>query len=320
MVIPSSLTSCEMGRNHCYENTLRFPWEACNKYFLRRRLFTMSQWIPEVTLNDGLTLPAVGLGTYKLNGNEGANAIRNAVRLGYRLIDSAYNYENEGTVGEAIRRSSVPRQDLIVTSKLPGRYQSYDKAVSTIQESLYRANLDYYDLYLIHWPNPKQDTYVEAWEALIDAKKWGLIRSIGVCNFLPEHLKRLEKETGVKPSINQIELHPFFNQENQRKWHEENNIITESWSPLGRANAVLHNEAIQKIAEHHQKNVAQVILRWHYQLGAITIPKSASPKRQLENISIFDFSLDETEMGMISELTRPDGRLKNQDPATYEEF
>ncbi|WP_085993850.1 aldo/keto reductase [Oceanobacillus senegalensis] len=280
----------------------------------------MSQWIPEVTLNDGLTLPAVGLGTYKLNGNEGANAIRNAVRLGYRLIDSAYNYENEGTVGEAIRRSSVPRQDLIVTSKLPGRYQSYDKAVSTIQESLYRANLDYYDLYLIHWPNPKQDTYVEAWEALIDAKKWGLIRSIGVCNFLPEHLKRLEKETGVKPSINQIELHPFFNQENQRKWHEENNIITESWSPLGRANAVLHNEAIQKIAEHHQKNVAQVILRWHYQLGAITIPKSASPKRQLENISIFDFSLDETEMGMISELTRPDGRLKNQDPATYEEF
>ena len=192
----------------------------------------MSKSIPEITLNDGLTLPVIGLGTYKLKGNEGANAIQSAIDPGYRLIDSAYNYENEGTVGEAVRRSSVPREELRVTSKLPGRYQEYDKAVTTIQESLYRANLDYYDLYLIHWPNPKQDTYVEAWQALIDAKKWGLIRSIGVCNFLPEHLERLEKETGVKPSINQIELHPFFNQEQQRKWHEQNNITTESWSPV----------------------------------------------------------------------------------------
>ena len=155
--------------------------------------------------------------------------------MGYRLIDSAYNYENEGTVGEAVRRSSVPREELRITSKLPGRYQTYDKAVTTIQESLYRANLDYYDLYLIHWPIPKQDTYVEAWQALIDAKKWGLIRSIGVCNFLPEHIERLEKETGVKPSVNQIELHPFFNQAEQRKYHEEHNIATESWSPFTRA-------------------------------------------------------------------------------------
>jgi diketogulonate reductase-like aldo/keto reductase len=203
---------------------------------------------------------------------------------------------------------------------LPGRYQAYDKAVTTIQESLYRANLDYYDLYLIHWPNPKQDTYVEAWQALIDAKKWGLIRSIGVCNFLPEHIERLEKETGVKPSTNQIELHPFFNQAEQRKWHEENNIKTESWSPLARASEVLHNDTIQSIANNHNKSVSQVILRWHYQLGAISIPKSASPVRQLENISIFDFTLSETEMNMISGLTRSDGRLKNQDPATYEEF
>ena len=177
----------------------------------------MSNNIPEITLNDGFTLPVIGLGTYKLNGNEGANAIQSAIDMGYRLIDSAYNYENEGTVGEAVRRSSVPREQLRVTSKLPGRYQAYDKAVTTIQESLYRANLDYYDLYLIHWPKPKQDTYVEAWQALIDAKKWGLIRSIGVCNFLPEHIERLERETGVKPSVNQIELHPFFNQAEQRK-------------------------------------------------------------------------------------------------------
>ena len=280
----------------------------------------MNKPIPEITLNDGVTLPVIGLGTYTLKGNEGANAIQSAIDLGYRLIDSAYNYENEGTVGEAVRRSSVPREQLRITSKLPGRYQEYDKAVYTIQESLYRAHLDYYDLYLIHWPNPSKDLYVEAWQALIDAKKWGLIRSIGVCNFLPEHIERLEKETGVKPSINQIELHPFFNQEQQRKWHEEHNITTESWSPFTRGLKDLQIETIQSIAEQHNKTISQVILRWHYQLGAIAIPKSASPVRQLENISIFDFSLDETEMSMISALTRPDGRINNQDPAIYEEF
>ncbi|MGG3853396.1 aldo/keto reductase [Caldifermentibacillus hisashii] len=280
----------------------------------------MMNQVPEITLNDGLTLPVIGLGTYKLKGSMGVNAITSAINIGYRLIDSAYNYENEGTVGEAVRRSSVPRQDLLITSKLPGRYQSYELAITAIQESLYRAHLDYYDLYLIHWPNPKQDKYVEAWQALIDAKKWGFIRSIGVCNFLPEHLERLEKETGVKPSINQIELHPFFNQEQQRKYHQEHHIITESWSPLGRANAVLENETIKEIANRHQKTVSQIILRWHYQLGAISIPKSASPERQLENFSIFDFSLNESEMQMINGLTRPDGRLQNQDPAIYEEF
>lgn len=280
----------------------------------------MSLSIPEITLNDGMTIPSIGFGTYKLNGSDGAAAISSAINIGYRLIDTAYNYENEGTVGEAVRRSSVPRQDLRITSKLPGRYHSYQKAVTTIQESLYRANLDYYDLYLIHWPNPKQDVYVEAWQALIDAKKWGLIRSIGVCNFLPEHLERLEKETGVKPSINQIELHPFFNQEEQRKWHEQHGIVTESWSPLARANDVFRNETLRKIADNHSKTVSQIILRWHYQLGAVSIPKSSSPERQLENISIFDFSLDDDEMNIILQLTRADGRLKNQDPAVYEEF
>lgn len=280
----------------------------------------MSLSIPEITLNDGMTIPSIGFGTYKLNGSDGAAAISSAINIGYRLIDTAYNYENEGTVVEAVRKSSVPRQDLRITSKLPGRYHSYQKAVTTIQESLYRANLDYYDLYLIHWPNPKQDVYVEAWQALIDAKKWGLIRSIGVCNFLPEHLERLEKETGVKPSINQIELHPFFNQEEQRKWHEQHGIVTESWSPLARANDVFRNETLRKIADNHSKTISQIILRWHYQLGAVSIPKSSSPERQLENISIFDFALDDDEMNTILQLTRAGGRLKNQDPAVYEEF
>src|SRR5690625_1344280 len=280
----------------------------------------MEKLVPEITLNDGLTLPAIGFGTASLKGHVGVNAITHAIHNGYRLLDSAFNYENEGAVGEAVRRSDVSRDALKITSTLPGRHHAYDQAVTTIQESLYRANLDYYDLYLIHWPNPKQDMYLEAWQALIDAKKWGLIRSIGVCNFLPEHIERLEKETGVKPSINQIELHPFFNQKEQRKWHEENNVATESWSPIGRANEVLQNKSIQNIANHHNKTVVQVILRWHVQLGAIPIPKSASPQRQLENISIFDFSLSETEMDTINALTRPDGRNKNQDPAVYEEF
>jgi diketogulonate reductase-like aldo/keto reductase len=280
----------------------------------------MSNHIPEITLNDGNRIPAIGFGTYRLKGNEGAAAIQHAINNGYRLIDSAYNYENEGTVGEAVRRTSVPREQLKITSKLPGRYHGYNDAVTAIQESLYRANLDYYDLYIIHWPNPKREQYVEAWQALIDAKKWGLVRSIGVSNFLPEHLERLKKETGVMPSINQIELHPFFNQEEQRKWHEENGIVTESWSPLYRASEVFQNETLKELAEKYGKSISQVVLRWHYQIGAVSIPKSSSPARQLENLSIFDFSLDKGDMETIAGLSRPDGRINNQDPAVYEEL
>lgn len=280
----------------------------------------MESKIPEITLNDGLRVPVIGLGTYNLKGIDGVNAIVSAIHNGYRLLDSAYNYENEGTIGEAIRRSSIPRDQLLITSKLPGRYHEYKKAVTAIQESLYRANLDYYDLYLIHWPNPGKDLYVEAWQALIDAKRWGLVRSIGVCNFLPEHIDRLEKETGVLPSLNQIELHPFFNQAEQRKYHEEKNIATQSWSPLTQFVKDLEIEPLQTIAKRHNKTIPQIILRWHYQIGAISIPKSASSVRQLENISIFDFLLDEEEMEQINSLTRLDGRIRNQDPAVYEEY
>jgi diketogulonate reductase-like aldo/keto reductase len=175
-------------------------------------------------------------------------------------------------------------------------------------------------IYIIHWPNPIQGQYVEAWQALIDARKWGLIRSIGVSNFLPEHLERLEKETGVMPSINQIELHPYFNQEEQRKWHEEHGIVTESWSPLYRAAEVFKNETLKEIANKHGKSISQVVLRWHYQIGAVAIPKSASPVRQIENLSLFDFTLDNKDMETLASLTRPDGRINNQNPAVYEEF
>ncbi|MEK3968459.1 aldo/keto reductase [Paenibacillus sp. FSL H7-0323] len=280
----------------------------------------MTERIPEIVLNDGVKVPAIGFGTYALNGTEGAQNITKAIDVGYRLIDTAFNYENEGAVGQAVRQSSVPREELLITSKLPGRHHSYKEALSTIQESLFRAGLDYYDFYLIHWPNPRVNLYVEAWQAMIEARKQGLIRSIGVCNFLPEHIERLIQETGVAPSMNQIELHPHFNQEEQRAWNKEHGGVIESWSPLGRASSVLENEEIAEIGKVHNKSISQVILRWHIQLGAIPIPKASSLEHQRDNLNIFDFELSEAEMTVISALTSPTGRIANQDPASYEEF
>ncbi len=271
-------------------------------------------------LNDGLKLPQIGLGTYKLKGFNGVESIKTGISIGYRLFDSAFNYENEGTVGAAIRSSSIPRSEIIVTSKLPGRHHKYSEALETVEESLFRSGLEYYDLYLIHWPNPITDLYVEAWQALIEAKKRGLIRSIGVCNFLPHHLERLKKETGVLPSVNQIELHPYFSQQEQRSYNAANGIVTESWSPLFRTKAVLQEPAVMAAVAAHGKTAAQVILRWHLQLGALPIPKASSPEHQRENFDIFDFSLTEAEMAAINALSRSDGRMKNQNPDVYEEF
>lgn len=276
--------------------------------------------IPTKTLNDGNQIPVLGFGTYKLNGAQGVNAINSALSNGYTLLDSAFNYENEGTVGKAIRRSSIKREDIFVTSKLPGRHQTYDQAIPTIQESLYRAGLDYYDLYLIHWPNPKEDHYVEAWQALIDAQKFGLVRSIGVCNFLPEHLERLVAETGVTPAVNQIELHPYWSQASQRAYDQAHRIFTQAWSPLGRASSVLQEPGINAIADKHHKSAAQVILRWEFQLGVGIIPKANSTSHQLANLDIFDFKLTPEELAAITELDKPNGRLKNQDPTVYQEF
>lgn len=272
------------------------------------------------TLRDGLTVPKIGFGTYKLNGAHGVQLIDSAIDRGYRLLDTAFNYENEGAVGEAVRRSSVPRSELLISSKLPGRHHTYTEAINTIQESLYRAGLDYYDLYLIHWPNPKEDHYVEAWQALIDAQKLGLIRSIGVSNFLPEHLERLNKETGVLPVINQVELHPYFNQQAQRDYDQAHGILTQDWSPLGRASEMLQNETLKEIAVHYHKNVGQLILRWELQLGTLPIPKSSTPSRQAGNMDVFDFEISAADMATINGLSQVDGRLNNQDPAVYQEF
>lgn len=276
--------------------------------------------IPTLALNDALTLPAVGFGTYKLNGETGVEAMVSAIRNGYRLLDTAFNYNNEGAVGEAVRRSGVARAELRVVSKLPGRSHRYIDAITAVEESLHRAGLDYFDLYLIHWPNPNRGLYVEAWRALIECRKRGLTRSIGVSNFLPEHLDRLIAETGVTPSVNQIELHPYFPQAEQRRADRERGVLTQAWSPFMRANALFREETIVGIAARLGRTVAQTILRWHIQLGVVPLPKATSLERQIENLALFDFALSAEDMDAVAALARPDGRLRGQDPVHYEEF
>lgn len=192
-----------------------------------------------------LSLPPIGFGTVHLDGAPGVEAIATAIDAGYRLIDTAYNYENEGTVGKAVRESGVPREELIVTSKLPGRFHARDLGRVRIEESLYRLNLDYIDLLLIHWPNPSKDLYVEAWETLIEVRDAGLVKHIGVSNFLPNHIDRLRRETGELPAVNQIELHPYFPQVEQVDFHDELGIITEAWSPLSNGRGLVERAIAQ---------------------------------------------------------------------------
>ena len=276
--------------------------------------------VPIITSRSGLSLPAIGLGTYSLDGDDGTESVTAAIRIGYRLLDSAVNYENEGAVGAAVRRSEVPRHELIVTSKLPGRHHRFDEALTTVEESVMRMGLDVIDIYLIHWPNPRENLYVEAWSALIEARDQGLVHHIGVSNFLPEHLERLRNETGELPALNQIELHPFFPQSDALAYHRENGIITESWSPLGRGSDLLTNPIITDIAAQHGISPAQTVLAWHVHLGAVPIPKSTSIERQRENLNVFDVSLTSDNIELIDTLARSDGRLANQDPAVYQEF
>jgi len=274
-----------------------------------------------VSLSDGFKIPRIGFGTYKLNGFSGAQAISSALTVGYRLIDTAYNYQNEGTVGRGIKASMVPRNELFIQSKLPGKYYADEQAtIALVQESLYRTGLDYFDLYLLHWPNPIDDHYLTAWQTLIQLQKFGLVKSIGVSNFLPEHIERLQRETGVLPVVNQIELHPYFNQKAMIQYNTEKNILTQAWSPLGRASRLLKDNLLLEIAEKYHKNVGQIILRWETQQGVIPIPKAVSYTRQVGNLNVFDFELESAEMLAIDRLSKKDGRTNNQDPAVYQEF
>jgi diketogulonate reductase-like aldo/keto reductase len=272
------------------------------------------------TLNDDTAVPAVGFGTHALTGDEGVAAIVSALEAGYRLLDTAVNYGNEEEVGEAIRRSGVPREQIRVTSKIPGRHHGYDDAIASTKESLSRLGLDYLDIHLIHWPNPSVGKYVEAWAALVDLQKQGLVRSVGVSNFTEQHLQRIIDDTGVTPALNQIELHPYFPQAEMREVHERLGIRTEAWSPLGKRQAPFDEPPVAEAAEAHAVTPGQVILRWHLQLGTLPIPKSATPERQRQNIDLDGFELSEGEMTAITGLARADGRLFGGDPDTHEEM
>lgn len=276
--------------------------------------------VPSHQLNDGNSLPAIGLGTYALRGRAGMAAIVHALETGYRLLDTAVNYDNEPEVGEALRRSGLPREDVLITSKIPGRHHGYDDAIASTQASLERLGIDYLDLHLIHWPNPSVGKYAEAWRALVDLRERGLVRSIGVSNFAPAHLDRIIAETGVTPAVNQIELHPYFPQPEMRRVNADLGVVTESWSPLGKRQAPYAEATVRAVAERYGVTPAQVVLRWHHQLGALPIPKSADPARQAENLDIFGFELTADEVASITALGRSHGRLFGGDPEVHEEM
>jgi 2,5-diketo-D-gluconate reductase A len=273
--------------------------------------------IPTHTLNDGTRIPALGLGTWPMDDAEAERAVVTALKSGYRLLDTATNYRNETGVGRGVAAGGVPREEILVTTKLPGRHHGHDETLASFEESRARLGLEYVDLYLIHWPLPRVDKYVDSWKAMIKLREDGLVRSIGVSNFTVAHIERLEKETGVLPSVNQIELHPLFPQDELLAFHADKGIVTESWSPLGRGSDLLDDPAVAGVAEAHGVTPGQVILRWHIQLGALPIPKSGDPERQRTNLDVFGFELTEAEMAAIAD--RPHRRLGG-DPEVHEEF
>jgi len=270
---------------------------------------------PTLALNDGCEIPQLGLGVWQTPAEDAGEVVRTAVATGYRLIDTAAIYGNERGVGEGVRAADVPREALFVTTKVWNDRQGRTDAMEACRRSLQRLGLDYVDLYLIHWPAPARDLYLETWKALIELREAGLARSIGVSNFTPEQLTRIIGETGETPSVNQIELHPRFQQKALRAFHQKHGIVTQSWSPLGQGR-LLDERAIGAIARGHGKTPAQTILRWHLQLGLAAIPKSASVRRIAENLGVFDFRVRDDEMAAIAALDDAKGRM-GPDPAVF---
>lgn len=256
---------------------------------------------PVITLNNGVDIPALGFGVWQMEDlQECENSVVKAIQTGYRMIDTAAIYQNETAVGNAIKNSGTDREDLFITSKLWVQDTSYEKAKSAFQRTLDRLQLDYLDMYLIHWP---YGDFTGAWKAMGELYHEGKIKAIGVCNFTVEKLEELKADAGVLPVINQIELHPLFQQKELQVYNRENNIVTQPWSPLGNGNAgLLDHEDLKNIAEKHSKTVAQVILRWHLQEGFCVIPKSVTPSRIEENFNVFDFELSEEEMNTVRSL------------------
>ena len=270
---------------------------------------------PMMTLNDGRTMPQLGTGIWQIEDAKTPEVVAEALRVGYRLIDGAAAYKNEAGMGRGIRDSDVVRDQIFVTSKLWNDAQGHDAALRAFDATMERSGLDYLDLYLIHWPLPAMDAYVDSWKALIRLRDEGRVRSIGVANFHEPHLRRLIDETGVAPALNQIELHPSLTQERMRAVNKQLGIVTQSWTPLGRGDS-FDAPAIRDAAARTRRTVAQVILRWHIQHGLSVIPKSEKPERLAENFDVLDFTLTPEEMSAIDALDR--GHRTGPDPDTFD--
>ena len=269
--------------------------------------------VPNVELHDGVAIPQLGFGVFQVPPEETQAAVEEALAVGYRHIDTAAAYRNEAAVGAAIAASDIPREELFVTTKLCNGEQGHQSTLDACAHSLELLGLDHVDLYLIHWPLPMFDLYLDTWRAFEEIKIEGRSRSIGVSNFRVEELERLGREADQQPTINQIELHPYLQQAELRSWHAEHAVATEAWSPIAQG-AALDDETIATIAAHHERTPAQVILRWHVQLGNVVIPKSVTPARIAENFELFDFELSEDDMAAIARLDR--GERIGPDPAT----
>jgi len=270
--------------------------------------------VPAVTLYDGVEIPQLGFGVFQVTPEDTQRVVEEALAAGYRHIDTAAAYRNERGVGAAIAASGIPREEVFVTTKLWNSQQGHDPTLEAFGKSLGRLEMDYVDLYLIHWPAPAQDLFVETWRAFEQIHEEGRARTIGVSNFRIEDLERLERETETGPTVNQVELHPRFHQADLRAWQEEHRIATEAWSPLGQGE-LLDVEEIVEVAARHEKTPAQAIIRWHLQLGNVVIPKSVTPERIRENFDVFDFELTGEEMAAFEALDT--GRRFGPDPATF---
>jgi 2,5-diketo-D-gluconate reductase A len=268
---------------------------------------------PTIRLNDGNTIPQIGLGTSPFNDKEVAPLVVAAIEAGYRHIDTAYRYNNERGVGQGIRDSGIDREKLFVTTKLDGPFQGDDRAIGGLDESLRRLGLDYVDLLLIHWPLPQRDEYVSTWKTFEKLVAAGKARAIGLSNFKPAHIERLLAESTIRPAVNQIQLNPRITRPEQRAYHIEQGIVTEAWSPLGAGSNLLENPTLVAIAANYGKTPGQVVLRWHVELGTVAIPRSANPGRITQNIDIFDFALTSDEIAAISALDTGDEKRVDSD-------
>jgi 2,5-diketo-D-gluconate reductase A len=274
----------------------------------------MPELAPSLPLRSGANIPVLGIGTSPLQGAESATQVRTALEAGYRLIDTAENYRNEDAVGQGIRDSGIDRSEVFITTKFNRRWHGVDGVRQAYEASLERLGVDYIDLFLVHWPNPDQDRYVDALRGLQAILDEGGLRAIGTSNFKPAHLRRVLDETGITPAVNQIQLSPYSTRSASRAYHAAHGIVTESYSPLGASSDELRNHpVITGIAKDQGKSPTQVVLRWHIQLGLVAIPRSANPGRIAENLDIFDFELTEQEVSMISGLDRGESVVADSD-------